>query len=142
MLILRKNFKEIEYHFYHYFDLKHEIEEKEKEIMSLKSGIPKAPLKQLGKVNNATLDAVIKLNNPDLEEKRKWVKVIEKTLKKYKGTDKEKLINKKYFEQLGETHICMSIPIGRTTYFEWRKEIVTYAAFVAQKMGLIEIEMV
>lgn len=139
MVIPRKVFKKIEYHFYHYFDLKHEVEEKEKEIMSLKSGIPKAP-HQKGEHNDATLDAVIKLNNPDLEEKRKWVKVIEKTLKKYKGTDKEKLINKKYFKQLGETHICMSIPIGRTTYFEWRKEIVTYAAFVAQKMGLIEIE--
>ena len=138
----RKTYKEIEWHLYHYFDLRREIREFREKVLN--SSTP-----MFGNVggghsyhSDPTALKAIRLSKPELIEKEKWVEVIEKVKMRYANTEKGKLLQMKYFEELAREHICKTLYIDRATYFRWKNEIVLYAALLAQKYHLIDIEKV
>jgi len=49
------------------------------------------------------------------------------------------LLQKRYFDELGEIQNCLELHIERTTYYRWREEIVVYTAMIAAQEGLIRI---
>lgn len=69
----------------------------------------------------------------------KWCKVVEKTLDKFRGEYKDRLIEKIYFERKGISRTAYELHIGRATLFRWRDEIFLTAEFWAQEYGLIRV---
>lgn len=68
-----------------------------------------------------------------------WIKVIDKVVEHFKGEIQGKLIEYNYFECYKLNKQIALLNIERTCYYEKRQDILYYAAFVAQKEGLIEI---
>lgn len=137
-ILERRIYKKIEYYLYHYHQIRKEIEQ-EKEIIIQSGG---RDLTEWGGGisyhSDPTANKAIKLTSPELLEKEKWLKVIEGTIQHFQGTEKGRLLQKKYFDQLGERHICKELHIERTTYYRWREEIVLYTALLAAQYGLIK----
>jgi hypothetical protein len=138
----RQIYKEIEWHLYHYFDLKREVKEYREKVLN--SSIP-----LLGKVgegqsyhSDPTALKAIKLTKLEIIKKEKWITIIEKVVDKYKGTEKGRLLQLQYFDEEGPNYIQEVLHIERRTYFMWRNEIVLSVAFLAQKYNLIDIEKV
>ena len=135
----RRTYKKIEYYLYNYYKIKREVELKKQDI--IESG--GRDLTEWGGGisyhSDPTATRAIKLTRPELVEKEKWLKVVEGTIQHYKGTEKGRLLQKKYFDELGEKHICEELYIERATYYNWRNEIVLYAALLAAQEGLIKV---
>lgn len=135
----RKTYKKIEWYLYNYHSLRKELAEE-------RSNIIEAGRNELGEWgggisyhSDPTAIRAIKLTKPELVEKEKWLKVVEGTMQRFRGTGKGRLLQKKYFEQLGEIQICKELHIERTTYFRWREELVIYTAMLAIQEGLIKL---
>jgi len=135
----RQIYKKIEWHLYNYFNLKREVNEAKEEIINAGGRDLTEWGGGISYHSDPTATRAIKLTRPELVEKEKWLKVIEGTIQHYKGTEKGRLLQKKYFDQLGERHICRELHIERTTYYRWREEIVIYAALLAVQYGLIRL---
>ncbi len=140
MSILDKDtYKKVEWHLYNYFQLRREVQEYEEDI--LESGAQEHGESGSGRSwhSDPTACKVLRLVSPDMLQKQKWLKVVRKVLMKFDGTDKGRLIEKKYFEELGEVHVCMELHISRATFFNWREEIVLFTALLAVQEKLIKI---
>jgi RinA family phage transcriptional activator len=137
----RQIYKKIEWHLYNYFNLKREVNEAKEEIINAGGRDLTEWGGGISYHSDPTALRAIKLTKPELIEKEKWLKVIESTIKRYQGTEKGQLLQKKYFDELGEKHICQKLHIERATYFRWREEIVTYTAMLALQEGLISIKV-
>ncbi len=138
----RKTYKRVEWHLYHYFELKRQIQEYREEILNSSKLL-------IGEVgggqsyhSDPTALKAIQLTEPKLLEKEKWVMVIEKTIQRYKGTEKGRLLQMQYLDEEDPNYIQDTLHIERRTYFAWRNEIVLYTAILAQKYGLIDVEKV
>lgn len=134
----RKTYRKIEYYLYHYHQIRREVEQEKQDIIEAGG---RDILEWGGGISyhsDPTASRAIKLTNPELLEKEKWLKVIEGTIQHFQGTEKGRLLQKKYFDQLGERHICRELHIERTTYYRWREEIGLYTALLATQYGLIK----
>lgn len=141
-IIDKKIYKEIEWHLYHYFDLRRELKE-------YREGVLNSSKPLLGCIgggqsyhSDPTALKAIKLSDPEIEEKQNWINVIEKAIRKYGNTEKGKLLQMQYFDEEGQNYIQEKLHIERRTYFLWRNEIVITIALYAQKYNLIDIEEV
>lgn len=142
MILNRKIYKRIEWHLYHYFDLRREVKEYREKI--LESSTPLFGEIGGGQSHHSDPTALkaIKLTKPEILEKEKWVEIVEKTIQKFKDTEKGKLIQLQYFDEEGPNYIQEVLHIERRTYFMWRNEIVLYMTLLAQKYNIIDIEKV
>ncbi|MGB9780634.1 DUF1492 domain-containing protein [Caldanaerobacter sp.] len=136
----REIYKEIEKMLYKYFELKRMYKEKREEIMFGQKNNIKANIKNIGYYSDPTSTTAIRLLSKELETIENWIKVIEKTREKFADTDKGKLLEMQYFEELGPEHIQSKLHIERRTYYMWRNDIVLFTALLAQKYGLIDVE--
>lgn len=134
----RKIYKKIEYYLYHYFEIRREVEEIRQDIIEGGGRDITERGSGISYHSDPTANKVVKLTRPDLIEKEKWLKVVEGTIQHFEGTDKGRLLQKKYLNGLGERHICQELLIERATYYNWRNEIVLYAAILAAQYGLIK----
>lgn len=83
-------------------------------------------------MNRKYIEKMITSNNP------KWKEVKRSVKKKYKGTEKEKLIILRYEKNMDVIPICRKLHISQTTYYTWREEILNYAMLQAAHKQLIE----
>jgi len=135
----RHIYKKIEWYLYNYYNIRREVEQEKGDI--IESG-GRDIVEWGGGISyhsDPTANKAVKLTRPDLIEKGKWLKVIEGTIQHFEGTEKGRLLQKKYFNQLGEKHICRELHIERATYYNWRNEIVLYAALLAVQEGLLKV---
>lgn len=138
-ILSRQTYKKIEYYLYNYYNIRREVEQEKRDIIEAGG---RDILEWGGGISyhsDPTATRAIKLTRPELVEKEKWLKVVEGTIQHFQGTDKGKLLQKKYFDELGERHICQELHIERATYYNWRNEIVLYAALLAAQEGLIKV---
>jgi len=135
----RKTYKKIEYYLYHFFEIRREVEQEKQDIIEAGSRDLTEWGGGISYHSDPTANRAIKLTRPDLVEKEKWLKVIEGTIQHFQGTEKGRLLQKKYFDELGERHICQELHIERATYYNWRNEIVFYTALLAAQKGLIKV---
>jgi len=136
----RRIYKNIEYYLYHYHQIRREIEQEKQDIIETGGRDLTEWGGGISYHSDPTATRAIKLTRPELVEKEKWLKVVEGTIQHFQGTDKGKLLQKKYFDELGEKHICQELFIDRSTYYNWRNEIVLYTALLAAQYGLIKLE--
>lgn len=135
----RKTYRKIEYYLYHYFEIRREVEQEKEDIIEAGGRDIVEWGGGISYHSDPTASKAIKLARPDLVEKEKWLKVIEGTIQHFQGTEKGRLLQKKYFDELGERHICQELHIERATYYNWRNEIVFYTALLAAQEGLIKV---
>jgi len=138
-ILERRIYKKIEYYLYHYFQIRREVEQEKEDI--IESG-GRDIVEWGGGISyhsDPTASKAVRLTKPEIIEKEKWLKIIEKTIQHFESTEKGRLLQKKYFDELGEKHICEELYIERATYYNWRNEIVLYAALLAAQEGLIKV---
>ena len=68
-----------------------------------------------------------------------WIKIIEVTRDRYKGTLIGEMMDRRYFKNQDIVSICMDMHIDRSTYFDWRQNIVTFAALAACQAGTLKV---
>jgi RinA family phage transcriptional activator len=136
----RKIYKETEKMLCKYFELKRMYKEKREEIMFGKINNIRVGAESIGYHSDPTATTVIRLLSKELKTIENWIKVIEKVRGKFAGTDKGKLLEMQYFEELGPEHIQSKLYIERRTYYMWRNDIVLFTVLLAQKYGLIDVE--
>ena len=138
-IIDRKTYKKIEFYFYNYYAIKRELHDRKEDIIEESRSSIGEWGGGISYHSDPTASKAIKLCKDNIVEEEKWVKVVERVIEKYKGTGKGKLLQKKYFDELGEVHICREIHIERATYFSWRTEIILSAAIYAAQEGLLKV---
>lgn len=113
--------KKIEYYFKYYFDKKDTMECAEDFIV-------------------VSLDKVIADNKETAKQYLKWMRVIDKTVKKFVNTEKHTLLIRRFCKKEKEVTIFMSMFIDRSTYYLWQHEIYEYAYVVAVSEQLLEVK--
>ena len=134
----RKIYRAIEKVLYHYFDIKHKLAEKEEEIMNARGNELKVSVRNNGHYSDPTAITAIKLCDEELEKMRKWIQIIDIAKNRYENTDKGKLLEMRYFEELAPNDICERLYIERRTFYYWKDEIVIYVSNLAAKYGLYD----
>ena len=79
---------------------------------------------------NTVEDGVVNAVSKDLSQSvraYKWSIVFEKTMDRFRWTQKDKLMRLKYIENKGVYRICSEIGIERRTYFYWLEEVLSLA---------------
>jgi len=94
----------------------------------------KLPVKSSGR--GGIDDLLVKYIDRDMQS-YKWCKVVEKTLDRYHGDYKDKLIIKRYFEHKGVNTVAIELNIDRATFFRWKDEILLTASMWAQEYKLL-----
>ncbi|MEA4960367.1 DUF1492 domain-containing protein [Lutispora sp.] len=138
-IIDRKTYKKIEYYFYNYYAIRRELQYRKEDIIEEARPAVGEWGGGISYHSDPTASKAIKLCKDNIMEDEKWVRVVERTIAKFKGTGKGRLLQKKYFDELGEIHICRELHIERATYFNWRTEIILYAAMLAAQEGLLKV---
>ena len=133
----RKNYKTIEWHFYHYQEVKAAAEKEREDILNAANYAAEASGIHSTATSDQTGKAVIRLEA--VRDNAAWCEVVEATVEKYKKGPIGLLINMLYVEKMSIYRICDSIGIDRSTFYNWRTEIVTYAAMKACEKKLIKV---
>lgn len=134
----KRIYKKIEWYLYNYHNLRREVEREKRDIIEAGGRDLAEWGGGISYHSDPTALRAVKLTRPELIEKEKWLKVIENTIQHFKGTEKGRLLQKRYFDQLRERYTCRELHIERTTYYRWREEIVLYTALLAAQYGLIK----
>lgn len=137
----------LEYFLYNYFNELRKLQEIKNDI------IDTSPMQGEyidGKVKRPADPTAIKgvnlASNKDIIKKEKWLKVVKDVIKnaeiydKLHGTKYCMLINKKYFDELGEEQICNELNIDRSTFYAWKKEILSMGINLAAAIGLVKYD--
>ena len=66
-----------------------------------------------------------------------WCKVFEKTIERFRWTQKDELMRRRYIEGETDTETCMRICIERRTYYYWLNEILDIAFMWAREYGIL-----
>lgn len=137
--------KTLEHFLYNYYDEVRKLHEMKRNIIeSSPAQFQEAGGGGVNYMSNPTELKGIKLaSNKDIIEKEKWLKVVKDVIKnaeihdKLYGTKYFMLINKKYFDELGEEQICNELNIEHTTFYNWRRDIIQQGINFATAIGLI-----
>jgi phage transcriptional activator, RinA family len=138
-ILSRRMYKKIEWYLYNYYSIRRDIEKTKEDIIEAGCRDLTEWGGGISYHSDPTASKAIKLTRESILEKERWIKVINQVIKHYNETEKGKLLQKKYFDELGERHICQELHIERATYYRWREEIVIYTAMLALQEGLIKI---
>ena len=133
----RKTYKTIEWHFYHYSEVKQQAETDREEILGAASYAIEASGVRGTDTSDKTGNIVLRL-----EESRTnadWCAVVEATVARYRDSPLGMLINMIYVEKQGVYRICDKMSIDRSTLYNWKQEIITYAAMKACEKKLVEV---
>lgn len=66
----------------------------------------------------------------------RWCVVYQKTFERFRWTQKDELMRRRYIERESEIKSCMEIGIARSTYYLWVEEILLAANMWAKDLGL------
>lgn len=137
MVIGRKDAKLIEWYLGKYQILKRICESRREDIIHASTSADNSSGARGGGHADITANKAIKLLGQTEEDI--WLKVIEKTIKKYKDTEIETFLIKKYFENKSMLEVMADLHIEKTTAYRWREEIITYCALMAIQEGLMKV---
>lgn len=136
-ILPRKTYKKIEWYLYHYRELKKEIEERKQDVILAADYSYSAGAVQSSGTGDRTGNAVLKME--ELKKQEAWCEVVERTISKYEGSELGQVLCLVYLQKRRPGEICDKLHIDRSTFYKWRKEIITYAAMRAYGKNLISV---
>ena len=134
----RATYKKIEWHFYHYENLKEEVERIREEILQRANYAQDLSGVRGMRQGSPTERQALALER-ELAEKTAWVQVVEETVRHFQGTPLYELYKMRYERKLKNYQISDSLFISITTCKEWKRNIVYYACCKAIEKRLIKI---
>ena len=133
----RKIYKTIEWHFYHFGEVKQQAEMDREDIFGAANYAIEASGIRGTDTSDKTGNTVLRLE--ESQANADWCAVVEATVERYRDSPLGMLINMIYVEKQGVYRICDKMSIDRSTLYNWKEEIVTYAALKACEKNLINI---
>ena len=143
-VLSRRTYKQVEWRLYHYHELRRKAEElaAQRDDVLYRGRMPATPGGGgVAYKSDPTASKVLQMVALEHEQQdaARWVEAIEQTIVRYAKQDKGRLLELKYFSDMDQGYICRVLNIERTTFYEWRNELVTYTALVAAQQGLIRV---
>lgn len=133
MRIEKSIFQHIEFELYNYQETKEKLEHYKEQVLH---GTSKPEIAVQAKLGDTTAHKAIKLSSsPYIQRCEEIINAIENSLSQL-GEKHKKLFQHKYIEHREVDEIILLINVSRSTYFEYRKNIVM---LVGQKIGWIEL---
>lgn len=83
-------------------------------------------------VENKVLSAI-----SEAERAWKWCKVFEKTIERFKWTQKDELMRRRYIRRETDIETCSGICIDRSTYYHWLNEILEISFMWARDLRIL-----
>ena len=134
----RATYKKIEWHFYHYENLKEEVVRIREEILQRANYAQDLSGVRGMRQGSPTERQALALER-ELAEKTAWVQVVEETVRHFQDTPLGTLLELRYQEKKNWKKACVKLFIEKDAYYSWLKEIIIYAALKAAKYNLINI---
>ena len=128
----RATYRKIEWHLFNYHALLKRISEKRDDALY------GAPERAEGRASGRLSDPTA-LRGISLLDGQDWVRVIDSTVSKYTGTEKQRMMILFYFEGKHINAVCCELAIEQATFYRWRTEIVLCAALYAARERLIQV---
>jgi len=141
-------FRYIEKHFYLYDRIVQAVREIREQLLYGHDGIQRVGGDGHCYVSDPTAIKAISLAEPikwvviDGETIRRpedWVKVIDTTRERFAGTPIKELIERRYRRSEHFIRTCREMHIDHSTYYDWREDIISYAALICCQIGLIRV---
>lgn len=136
MILSRELCKKIEQHLYKRELAQHEQEERRLDIIeAVKCPAPYDALRvrQSGH-SDKTAAAVL-----CMDEVAVWMNVANQTFDHYAGTERGRMMTLRYIKRLPPIDITAQLHISLQRYYDWRADVVTFAAFAAVHYGLLSL---
>jgi len=140
-ILARQTYKQVEWYLYNYHKIRRNVQEAKDDIIEAGGRDYSEYGGGQSFRSDPTASKAVRLCKDEIVNYEKWLKAIDHVVKRYKNTGHGRLLQKKYFDELGEVQICMDLHIERSTYYRWREEIVVYTAMIAVQEGLIKINI-
>lgn len=147
----RSTLSKIERYFYIYDKIKRAVELRKEEL--IKGGKSFTYDEIQTQPNNRTSDPVgirgaelayishVRLeDNQVITDPEKWIVVIENTRAKFKNDLRGELIEMRYIQKRRVGYIYIEMRISERTFFDWREDILSYAAFHCYRFDLLKIK--
>lgn len=134
MLLTRAAVREIERHLMEWDNERQILAEREAEI------IEHRPANETGRRGSMPGDPTGRAAAllEQLDKDRQWVDVVTQTFERFKGTPKGTLLEARYVEHGKATSICRQLFISEKTFYDWRMDILMFAALLAMRRGLLD----
>lgn len=139
-MILEKDIiRRIEYYFYNYEQEHEQLEILTEDIIyGVQVGFVDGSRGTA--ISNKTANSAIELMDKKNVEKEKWIEVVSDTINRFKDTEYEGIFNLTYKEQYRLPKILRVLAMEKSCYYNYRNDIILYAAFKATEKGLIKIK--
>ena len=137
MVISKSNIQIIEKHLSSYYEYVEREKNNVEDIIYSNRSVESIGA-QSGKHSDITADRALKLYCYDSEEK-KWIRVINKVIEKFRGTTTFDVIQKRYFQKKSILQVQEELHIEKSTAYRYKDDIILYTAMVAIQEGLINI---
>lgn len=134
----RSKIKEIEYHLYNSNRERQELERIRDETACRSDYSMSVVYVKASGGSDPVAQSVVLLERRT-QKLKKWLELVDAVREKLKGTPQLTFLTMVYVEKLSEVQICDRLFIERRTYYNWKSEILLYAAMKACEMGLITV---
>ena len=138
MILDRSIIKEIERHFFNWQQERLELEDAAKAVAERSDYGFDASGVRGSEVSDPVLRGVIELDERTRVLKA-WTGVVEAVRNKFKGTQYLQLMTMVYAEKASPVKVQNEMFIGESTYYEWKKDILIYAALKACEAGVLRV---
>lgn len=137
MILNRQNVKVVEKHLYHHLEDIRAYDELRQDIAeSCCYKLDPTGIRSTGGDNDPTMQKTAQLEK-EAAVLKAWINVVKDVLRKYELTLYADFISMVFFERLNQIKVCDLLYISRSTFFNWKEEIINYTAMLAFKENLI-----
>ena len=81
----------------------------------------------------------VEIDGETIRRPETWVKIVDTTRGRYHGTQMGEFMARRYFRGEDVVKTCLDMGIDRSTYYNWREDIVTYAAMASCQAGTLKV---
>ena len=137
MILTKRQCTDIEYHLFNAQEERLELARRQRDIIHGTPVRDEAGV-HAGGPSDATGAAVVQLDR-ELADLDAWVSVVTAVFSHFRGTPKGSLLTARYVERSDIDVVCEQLYIARQTFYDWRNDILIYAALKASEKGIFSI---
>lgn len=137
MILNRQTVRTIEKHLYNHLEDIRAYDELRQDIAESSCyKLDPTGIRSTGGDNDPTMQKAAQLEK-EASVLKAWIGVVKAVLRKYELTLYADFISMVFFKRLSQIRVCDLLYISRSTFFNWKEEIINYTAMLAFKENLI-----